>query len=159
MVYSKAVSPHVYTMAEVDVSRVAGLREAKKRAFRETEGVNLTYLHFVLVAAARALRDFPQMNAVVGKDDLILRRDVNLGVAVETDGGLVVPVVRNADRLSLARDRAGGGGSRPRARATETRARRSAGGNVHGLNPGREGNLIGFAVINQPQLGICAWAS
>jgi 2-oxoglutarate dehydrogenase E2 component (dihydrolipoamide succinyltransferase) len=154
MVWSKAVSPHVYTMAEIDMGRVSALRDAKKRAFRDAEGVNLTFLHFVIAATVRALRDVPQMNAAVSGDSLVLRRDVHVGVAVDTEGGLVVPVVRNADRLSLrgiAREVEALGA---RARERKLRLEDLQGGTFTVSNPGREGNLVGFAVINQPQLGI-----
>jgi pyruvate/2-oxoglutarate dehydrogenase complex dihydrolipoamide acyltransferase (E2) component len=154
MVYSKAVSPHVYTMAEVDMAAVAALRESTKRAFRESEGLSLTYLHFVIVATARALRDYPRVNAVVGKDELILRRDVNIGVAVETEQGLVVPVVRNADRLSLRGVARAVEELAVKARERKLRLEDLQGGTFTISNPGREGNLVGFAVINQPQLGI-----
>jgi 2-oxoglutarate dehydrogenase E2 component (dihydrolipoamide succinyltransferase) len=154
MVWSKAVSPHVYTMAEIDMGRVSALRDAKKRSFRETEGVNLTFLHFVIAAAVRALRDVPRMNAAVAGDSLVLRRDVHVGVAVDTEGGLVVPVVRHADRLSLrgiAREVEALG---VKARERKLRLEDLQGGTFTVSNPGREGNLVGFAVINQPQLGI-----
>jgi 2-oxoglutarate dehydrogenase E2 component (dihydrolipoamide succinyltransferase) len=154
MVYSKAVSPHVYTMAEIDMSRVAALREANKRRLRESDGVSLTYLHFVIAAACRALRDVPKLNAVVGDDALILRRDVNIGIAVETEQGLVVPVIRNADRLSLRGLAHAADEIASRARDRKLRLEDLQGGTFTISNPGREGNLIGFAVINQPQLGI-----
>ncbi len=154
MVYSKAVSPHVYTMAEIDMSRVAALREANKRRLRESDGVALTYLHFVIAAACRALRDVPRLNAVVGSDALILRRDVNIGIAVETEQGLVVPVIRNADRLSLRGLAHAAEKIATKARDRRLRLEDLQGGTFTISNPGREGNLIGFAVINQPQLGI-----
>jgi pyruvate/2-oxoglutarate dehydrogenase complex dihydrolipoamide acyltransferase (E2) component len=154
MVYSKAVSPHVYTMAEVDMSRVAALREAKKRSFRESEGVNLTFLHFVIVATVRALREFPRVNAVVGQDELILRRDVNIGVAVDTEQGLIVPVIKQADRLSLRGVAREVEELSSKARDRKLRVEDVQGGTFTVSNPGRAGNLIGFAIINQPQLGI-----
>jgi 2-oxoglutarate dehydrogenase E2 component (dihydrolipoamide succinyltransferase) len=154
MVYSKATSPHVYTMAEIDMSRVAALRDANKRGFQASEGVSLTYLHFVIAAACRALRDVPRLNAVVSDDALILRRDVNIGIAVETEQGLVVPVVRNADRLSLRGLAHAVEDVAARARDRKLRLEDLQGGTFTISNPGREGNLVGFAVINQPQLGI-----
>jgi 2-oxoglutarate dehydrogenase E2 component (dihydrolipoamide succinyltransferase) len=154
MVYSKAVSPHVYTMAEIDMSRAAALREANKRRFQDSEGVSLTYLHFVIAATCRALRDVPRLNAVVGDDVLILRRDVNIGIAVETEQGLVVPVIRNADRLALRGLAHAVEEMAAKARERRLRLEDLQGGTFTISNPGREGNLVGFAVINQPQLGI-----
>jgi 2-oxoglutarate dehydrogenase E2 component (dihydrolipoamide succinyltransferase) len=154
MVYSKATSPHVYTMAEIDMSGVAALRERSKRRFQEEEGVSLTYLHFVIAATVRALREVPRLNAVVGEDALIVRRDVNIGVAVETEQGLVVPVVKNADRLSLRGIARAVEELAVKARDRKLRLEDLQAGTFTISNPGREGNLVGFAVINQPQLGI-----
>ncbi|MBA2565262.1 MAG: 2-oxo acid dehydrogenase subunit E2, partial [Gemmatimonadetes bacterium] len=154
MVYSKAVSPHVYTMAEIDMTRVAALRESRKRAFAESEGVGLTYLHFVIAATVRALRDVPRMNAVVGEDQLVYRGAIHIGVAVETEQGLVVPVLRNADRLSIRGIAREVEDLAVRARERKLRVEDLQGGTFTISNPGRQGNLVGFAVINQPQLGI-----
>src|SRR5690625_3709413 len=91
MVYSKAVSPHVPTMAEVDMTKVMQHRRANKDRLRE-QGTNLTVFSYILAATAKALREFPGLNAVVGDGEIIQRGGVHIGIAVETDGGLVVPV-------------------------------------------------------------------
>ena len=104
--------PHVWTMMEVDVSGLVALVKAQKETFRQREGVNLTYLPFVLQAVARALRSSPEINSSWQYDRIVLKDEINLGIAVARDKGLIVPVLRNADRLSLPGPRPGG--QRPR---------------------------------------------
>ena len=153
MVYSKHVSPHVPCFAEVDVTDVMTLRKKNKARLAE-QGVRLSFLAFLLKATCQALREFPGVNAVVGAGEIIERARVNLGVAVETDGGLLVPVIKDADTLSvpgIARavdDLAG------RARSKKITPADLSGGTFTVSNPGRRGNLFGAAVINQPQAGI-----
>lgn len=153
MVYSKHVSPHVPCFAEVDMSPVSALRLKHKDRLKK-EGISLTLLAFLLKATVMALRETPIMNSVVGDQEIITRADVNLGVAVETEAGLVVPVIHHADRLSV------GGLARAVVEIAEkARDRRItpddlAGGTFTVSNPGRKGNLFGAAIINQPQVGI-----
>jgi 2-oxoglutarate dehydrogenase E2 component (dihydrolipoamide succinyltransferase) len=154
MVYSKQTSPHVGTVAEVDMGGVAKVRDAHKARFQETHGVPLTYLPFVVHATVRALREQPALNASVVGDALVEKRDVHVGIAVETEKGLIVPVVRNADRLSLAGLAAAIEDLSARARTKRLSADELKGGTFTVSNPGREGNLYGFAIINQPQVGI-----
>jgi 2-oxoglutarate dehydrogenase E2 component (dihydrolipoamide succinyltransferase) len=154
MVYSKHTSPHVGTVAEVDLGRVAALRKQHAAAFSEAYGIGLTYLPFFVHATVRALREFPQLNASVGEDVIVEKRDVNIGIAAETDKGLVVPVVRNADRLSLAGLAAEIDDLGNRARNRKLAPDDLRGGTFTISNPGRRGNLYGFAIINQPQVGI-----
>jgi 2-oxoglutarate dehydrogenase E2 component (dihydrolipoamide succinyltransferase) len=154
MVVSKIVSPHVGTVAEVDMHRVVALRAKARAEFERKHAVPLSYLPFVVAATVRALGDYPRMNATVVGDNVVERRGIHLGVAVETERGLLVPVVRDADRLSL------GGLAKAlqelaeRARTRAITADELSGGTFTVTNPGREGNLYGFAVINQPQVGI-----
>ncbi len=154
MVYSKRTSPHVGTVAEVDLGGVAALREKHKRAFQQAHGLPLTFLPFVVHATVRALRDFPALNASVLEQSIVEKRDIHIGVAVETDKGLVVPVVRHADRLSLAGLAAALEDLSSRARSKKLTADELKGGTFTISNPGRTGNLYGFAIINQPQVGI-----
>jgi 2-oxoglutarate dehydrogenase E2 component (dihydrolipoamide succinyltransferase) len=154
MVLSKRVSPHVGTVAEVDMGGVVRVRNAHKEAFRRTHGFALSYLPFVVHATVRALREYPALNASVLEDAIVEKKDVHVGIAVETEKGLVVPVVRHADRLSLA-------GLAEAIEDLAVRARRKRlspdelkGGTFTISNPGRQGNLYGFAIINQPQVGI-----
>ncbi|MDG2050626.1 MAG: dihydrolipoamide acetyltransferase family protein [Myxococcota bacterium] len=154
MVYSKRTSPHVGTVAEVDMGAVVALRAAHKKTFEAAQGFKLTFLPFIVQAVVRALRDFPALNASVLEDAIVEKRDVNVGVAVETEKGLVVPVVRNADRFSLAGLAAELDDLAARARSRRLSADDLQGGTFTVSNPGRQGNLYGFAIINQPQVGI-----
>jgi 2-oxoglutarate dehydrogenase E2 component (dihydrolipoamide succinyltransferase) len=154
MVYSKRTSPHVGTVAEIDLGGVAAVRNEHKRAFQEAHGLPLTFLPFVVHATVRALREFPALNASVLDDAIVEKRDIHIGVAVETDKGLVVPVVRHADRLSLAGLAAAIEDLGSRARSKKLTADELKGGTFTVSNPGRDGNLYGFAIINQPQVGI-----
>jgi len=154
MVYSKTHSPHVGTVAEVDVSNAMRLREKHKTEFARREGFNLTFLPLAAAATVRALKEFPRMNASVVGDSVVTRREINLGIAMDTDEGLLVPVIKAAEGMSVVGI----------ARAIETLRRKVAekkitaddlaGGSFTLSNPGREGNLYGFAIINQPQVGI-----
>jgi 2-oxoglutarate dehydrogenase E2 component (dihydrolipoamide succinyltransferase) len=154
MVYSKTHSPHVGTVAEVDVTSAMRLREKHKDDFSRREGFNLTFLPLAAAATVRALKEFPRMNASVVGDSVVTRRAINLGIAMDTDEGLLVPVIKAAEGMSVVGI----------ARAIETLRRKVAekkitaddlaGGSFTLSNPGREGNLYGFAIINQPQVGI-----
>jgi 2-oxoglutarate dehydrogenase E2 component (dihydrolipoamide succinyltransferase) len=154
MVFSKTHSPHVGTVAEVDLTKVMGLRDAHKGSFTKSEGFALTLLPFAAMAAVRALKEFPRMNASVVGDSVVIRREINLGIAMDAEEGLVVPVIKSAETMSLI------GLAREIERLRRKVAERSlgvddlAGGSFTLSNPGREGNLYGFAIINQPQVGI-----
>ena len=154
MVYSKRTSPHVGTVAEIDMIAIDRLRKEHKQAFAETYGFSLTYLPFIVHAVVRALREFPALNASVMEDSIVEKRAIHVGLAAETDRGLVVPVVRNADRLSLAGLAAEIEDLVNRARNRQLGADDLRGGTFTISNPGRQGNLYGFAIINQPQVGI-----
>jgi len=154
MVYSKRTSPHVGTVAELDLSAVVRLRNQHKKSFQETYGVGLTFLPFVVHATVRALREFPALNASVTSDAIIEKQNIHVGVATETEKGLVVPVIRDADRLSLAGTAMAINDLATRARDKRLSADDLQGGTFTVSNPGRQGNLYGFAIINQPQVGI-----
>jgi 2-oxoglutarate dehydrogenase E2 component (dihydrolipoamide succinyltransferase) len=153
MAYSKLASPHVVAFAECDLRKTSQLRDKHKDALKK-EGINLTFLAFVAAATARALREFPVMNARILEDAYVQLHAVNLGIAVETEEGLVVPVIRNADELRV----------RGLARAIDEVATKSrdgklapddlAGKTFSISNPGRKGNLVGGAIISQPNVGI-----
>lgn len=153
MVYSKHVSPHVPCFAEVDMSPVSDLRLKHKNRL-QADGISLTLLGFVLKATVMALKEFPGMNAVVGDEEIIQRADVNLGCAVETEQGLVVPVIRNADQLSVGALAKAVAIVAEKARDKKITVDDLAGGTFTVSNPGRKGNLFGAAIINQPQVGI-----
>ncbi len=154
MVYSKRTSPHVGTVAEVDLSRVVKLRNQHKKSFQDTHGLTLTFLPFIVHATVRALREFPALNASVVEDAIVEKQGIHVGVATETEKGLVVPVVRDADRLSLAGTAMAIDDLSTRARSKKLSADDLRGGTFTVSNPGRQGNLYGFAIINQPQVGI-----
>jgi len=149
MVRSKHTSPHVHIFAEVDMHRVAGVRAKAKK-----EGVNLTYLPFVIHAAAKALRETPAMNAAVSGESTVLKKDIHIGVAVDTEKGLLVPVLRHADRMSLKEISAAMDDFGARAKAGKVLPDELSGGTFSITNPGIRGNLFGTPIINQPQVGI-----
>jgi 2-oxoglutarate dehydrogenase dihydrolipoamide succinyltransferase (E2 component) len=149
MVRSKQTSPHVHIFAEVDMHRVALLRAKAKK-----EGLNLTYLPYVLHAAAKALREHPAMNATVAGESTVLKKDIHIAVAVDTEKGLLVPVLRNADRLSLKEISAAMDDFGARAKSGKISPDELSGGTFSITNPGIKGNLFGTPIINQPQVGI-----
>ncbi|RIK99565.1 MAG: 2-oxo acid dehydrogenase subunit E2, partial [Proteobacteria bacterium] len=154
MVLSKQISPHVGTVAEVDMAAVSRFRDAHKKAFQAQQGFSLTFLPFIVQAAVRALREFPRLNASVLEDAIVEKRALHVGVAVETDKGLVVPVIRDADALSLTGLARAIEDLSARARTKKLSPDDLRGGTFTVSNPGRQGNLYGFAIINQPQVGI-----
>ena len=149
MVRSKHTSPHVHIFAEVDMHRVAGVRARAKK-----EGVNLTYLPFVIHAAAKALRETPVMNATVSGESTVLKKDIHIAVAVDTEKGLLVPVLRHADRMSLKEVSAAMDDFGARAKSGKISPDELSGGTFSITNPGIKGNLFGTPIINQPQVGI-----
>jgi len=155
MVRSKATSAHALVALEVDYHNVERVRLAEKDGFRASEGVALTYLPFISRAVVDALRDYPELNASVGHDELIVHHDVHLGYAVDLDfQGLMVPVVHNADakRLrALAREVAD---LASRARSKQLGPDDISGGTFTITNVGSYGTTITFPVINQPQIAI-----
>ncbi|MBL9022133.1 MAG: 2-oxo acid dehydrogenase subunit E2 [Myxococcales bacterium] len=153
MVYSKQVSPHVPTVAEVDLFATSKLRDQHKDRFKK-EGVPLTFLAFICAATVRALRENPTLNARVLDKSYVVLRDVNLGVAVDTPGGLVVPSIKNADQLSLRGIAAAIDELAQRAKVGKVTADDLAGTTFSVSNPGLKGNLLGAAIISQPNVGI-----
>jgi len=156
MVMSKRISAHVTTVSEVDMSRVAHLRHKYKQQYQERSGVKLTYMPFIVKATVDALKAFPVLNASVDGDNIVYKKDLNIGIAVALDWGLIVPVLRNADEknvLGLARainDVA------ERARAKKLKIDEVQAGTFTITNPGVFGSLFGTPIINQPQVGILA---
>ncbi len=153
MVMSRRVSPHVNTIFEVDYSRVAQLRAKKKKEYAD-RGVNLTFLAFIAKAAADGLRRHPALNAAVSGESTILRRDVNLGIAVALDWGLIVPVIRHADELALLGLARAINDLGERARAKKLSPDEVQKGTFTITNPGVFGSVIGTPIINQPQAAI-----
>jgi 2-oxoglutarate dehydrogenase E2 component (dihydrolipoamide succinyltransferase) len=154
MVLSKRTSPHVGAVAEIDLAGVVRVRNAQKRGFQEAHGFALSFLPFLVHATVRALREYPRLNASLVEDAIVEKKDVHVGIAVETEKGVVVPVVRHADRLSLAGLAEAVEDLASRARSKKLSPDELKGGTFTISNPGRHGNLYGFAIINQPQVGI-----
>ena len=153
MVYSKITAPHVVTVAEVDLHATAKLRDQHKDAFKKA-GVSLTYLSFICAAAVKALREHPDLNARVLDDAYVRLRDINLGVAVDTPGGLIVPSIKHADELSMLGLARGIDELAGRARSGKITADDLANTTFTVSNPGLKGNLFGGAIISQPNVGI-----
>ncbi|MGH0035161.1 MAG: dihydrolipoamide acetyltransferase family protein [Myxococcota bacterium] len=154
MVYSKHTSPHVGTVAEVDMSGVVRARASAKGAFERSQGFRLTFLPFIVNAVVRALKENPRLNASVTEDAIVEKAGIHMGIAVETEKGLMVPVIRHAERLSLAGQAAAIEDLSSRARNKKLSPDDLRGGTFTISNPGRQGNLYGFAIINQPQVAI-----
>jgi 2-oxoglutarate dehydrogenase E2 component (dihydrolipoamide succinyltransferase) len=153
MVLSRRTAAHVHSVFEVNLSRVAGIRASTKAAY-EAHGTKLTYLSFIVKAAAEALQAWPVINASTDGDQIVYHKDVNIGVAVALEWGLIVPVIRNADQLDLL------GLSRTiadlaaKARAKQLKPEEVSSGTFTVTNPGAFGALFGMPIINQPQLAI-----
>jgi pyruvate dehydrogenase E2 component (dihydrolipoamide acetyltransferase) len=155
MMYSRRTSAHVHSVFEVDFTRVAAVRTAQKGEY-ERAGVKLTYLSFIAKAVADALRLMPVLNAALDGDNIVFKKDVNLGFAVALDWGLIVPVVHKADEKSLLGIAKGIADVAARARAKQLRPEDVQGGTFTITNPGSFGTLFGMPIINQPQVAILA---
>ncbi len=153
MILSRRTSAHVTSFFEIDYSRVAELRRKHKAAYAE-RGVNLTYLAFIAKTAAENLRKHPVVNAAVSGDNIIYRRDVNIGIAVALDWGLIVPVVKRADELSLAGLARSINDLGERARSKKLSPDEIQRGTFTITNPGVFGSYAGAPIINQPQVAI-----
>jgi 2-oxoglutarate dehydrogenase E2 component (dihydrolipoamide succinyltransferase) len=154
MVMSKRVSPHVTTVAEIDMKRTMELRDRHRQAFEERHGARLTVTPLLVRAAVEALKAFPVVNASVDGDSIVYRKDINIGVAVALEWGLIVPVVKNADDLSLSGIAKVVNDLAERARAKKLAPEEVQGGTFTITNPGVYGALMGTPIINQPQVGI-----
>ena len=154
MVLSKRVSPHVYSVDEVNVSGIAALRTKMKDKFEQSSGTKLTFMPFFVRAAVEGLRAFPTVNSSVDGTNIVLHKECNIGIAVALDWGLIVPVIKNAEEknfLGIARalnDLA------ERARAKKLKPEEVAESTFSITNPGVFGGLFGLPVINQPNVAI-----
>ena len=153
MVMSRRVSAHVASFFEVDFTRVAQLRGKAKESYAE-RGVNLTFLAFIVKACAENLRKHPIVNAAVSGDSTIYRADVNIGIAVALDWGLIVPVIRHADELSLMGIARAINDLGERARTKKLSPDDIQRGTFTITNPGGFGPYAGIPIINQPQVAI-----
>jgi pyruvate dehydrogenase E2 component (dihydrolipoamide acetyltransferase) len=158
MVLSKQTSPHVNSIVDVDVTNLVKIRETIKNHFKKSEGFGITYTHFILYALIQALKEFPLVNSSIDGDNIIMKKDINLGCAVAVPGnGLVVPVIKNADSLNLT-------GLARALKVLVDKAQNKkltlddiSGGTYTFTNNGSFGVIIATPVILQPQVGIfCA---
>jgi pyruvate dehydrogenase E2 component (dihydrolipoamide acetyltransferase) len=153
MVMSRRVSPHVNTIFEIDYTRIAQLRARKKKEYAD-RGVNLTYLAFIAKVVADGLRKHPSVNSAVSGESTVFRRDINLGIAVALDWGLIVPVIKHADELSLLGVARAINDLGERARTKKLSPDDVQRGTFTITNPGVFGSVIGTPIINQPQAAI-----
>jgi pyruvate dehydrogenase E2 component (dihydrolipoamide acetyltransferase) len=153
MIMSRRVSAHVNSLFEVDFTRVAQVRALRKKEYAD-RGVNLTFLAFIVKAAADTLRKHPVVNSAVMGDATVYRRDINIGIAVALDWGLIVPVIKRADELSLLGVARAINDLGERARSKKLTPDEVQRGTFTITNPGGFGSYAGTPIINQPQVAI-----
>jgi 2-oxoisovalerate dehydrogenase E2 component (dihydrolipoyl transacylase) len=154
MTRSKTTIPHAWQTQEADMSGVVANRNANKAAFQKQEGFSLTYLPYVMAATISALREHPEVNSTFNETELIVHRDINLGVSVGLEDTLVVPVIRRADGLSIAGLARAVNDFATRARNKQLKADDLAGATFTVNNSGTFGTLFSYSVINPGQAGI-----
>jgi 2-oxoisovalerate dehydrogenase E2 component (dihydrolipoyl transacylase) len=154
MTRSKQTIPHAWQTQEVDMSGVVANRNANKGAFQKQEGFSLTYLPYVMAATISALREHPEVNSTFNETELIVHRDINLGISVGMEDTLLVPVVRKADSLSIAGLARAVNDLATRARNKQLKADELAGATFTVNNSGTFGTLFSYSVINPGQAGI-----
>jgi len=154
MVMSKRVSPHVTTVHRVDMTNVARMRERNKAVFQANYGFSLTYLPFITRAAVAALRQYPLLNASLDGNNIIYHNEVNIGIAVALENGLIVPVVRAADEKNVLGLQRSIVDLAARARSRQLKPEEVQGGTFSITNFGSFGSLVGTPIINQPQVAI-----
>ena len=154
MVESKHISAHVHTVYEVDMTRVMQLREKVKRQFEQKTGSKLTPTTFFTRAVVKGLREFPIINASVEADNIHYHREINIGIAVALDWGLIVPVVKNADEKSILGLQRAISDLGERARTKKLKPDDVQGGTFTITNHGQFGQMFGLPIISQPQVAI-----
>ena len=154
MVRSIHTSAHVGSVTEADVTKLVAFREKHKGDFEKREGFKLTFTPFFVDAVVKAIKDFPLINSSVDGDSIILRKDINIGVAVALENGLIVPVVKHAAGKDFAGLARAVNDLSNRARTKKLAPDDVQGGTFTITNPGIFGNLFGFPIINQPQVAI-----
>jgi 2-oxoglutarate dehydrogenase E2 component (dihydrolipoamide succinyltransferase) len=154
MIESRRTSAHVHSVFEVDLTRIGGLRAKHNPSYLDRHGTKISYMAFFIKAVCDGLRAWPIVNSSVGGEEIVYKKDLNIGVAVALDWGLIVPVIHNADDLSIA-------GLSKRVQDLAHRARNKQlnpdevqGGTFTITNPGQFGGLYGLPIINQPQVAI-----
>jgi 2-oxoglutarate dehydrogenase E2 component (dihydrolipoamide succinyltransferase) len=154
MIASKHVSPHVYSVDEVDMTKVASLRAKSKDEFEKRYDTKLTFMPFFVKAAVAGLRAYPTMNASLDGTNVILHKEINVGIAVALDWGLIVPVIKNADEKNILGIQRNLNDLAERARTKRLKPEEVQEGTFSITNPGVFGGLFGLPVISQPNVGI-----
>ena len=154
MLASRRTSAHVTTVFEVDLTRIVNIKNQHAQEFLQREGGKLSYMPFFIKTVAGALKEFPVVNASISGTDIIYKKDVNIGVAVALDWGLIVPVVKNADEKSFLGIAKTASSLAERARQKKLAPEDVQGGTFTITNPGVFGSLLGTPIINQPQVAI-----
>ena len=154
MIASKHVSPHVYSVDEVDMTKVASLRAKAKDEFEKRYDTKLTFMPFFVKAAVAGLRAFPTMNASLDGTNVILHKEINVGIAVALDWGLLVPVIKNADEKNILGIQRNMNDLAERARSKKLKPEEVQESTFSITNPGVFGGLFGLPVISQPNVGI-----
>lgn len=154
MAQSKRTAPHVTTTFEIDMTKVARYRDANKDAIMKTHGVHLTYLPFIIAAAASALKEYPIINSSWSDEGIILKRYINIGIAVSVDDGLIVPVIKDADRKGIIELGRESQDLAKRAKEKRLKVDEVQGGTFTITNYGINGSLFGTPIILQPQIAI-----
>jgi 2-oxoglutarate dehydrogenase E2 component (dihydrolipoamide succinyltransferase) len=154
MVASKRVSAHVYSVDEIDMTKVASLRAKSKEEFEKRYETKLTFMPFFVKAAVAGLRAFPTMNASLDGTNVILHKEINIGIAVALDWGLIVPVVKGADEKNVLGIQRTLNDLAERARSKKLKPEEVQEGTFSITNPGVFGGLFGLPVISQPNVGI-----
>ena len=154
MVQSRRTSAHVTSFMEIDLTRVAKIRARKRAEFEAATGQKLTYLPFIIASVVKGIQTFPIMNSSVAGRDVIYRRNINIGIAVALDWGLIVPVIKRAEDLSLQGITRTLNDLAARARAKKLSPEEVQDGTFTITNPGVFGSLMGTPIINQPQVAI-----
>ena len=160
MVMSKKTSPHVTSFVEVDVTNLVNWRNSIKKEFQATHGEKITFTPLFIQAVAKALVDFPLVNVSVDGDNILIKKDINIGMAAALpSGNLIVPVIKNADHLNLLGITKKVNDLANRARANKLKPDEIQGGTFTVTNVGTFGNSMGTPIINQPQVAILATGS
>jgi 2-oxoglutarate dehydrogenase E2 component (dihydrolipoamide succinyltransferase) len=154
MLASKRTSAHVTTVHRVDMTKVARMRERHKADFQARHGFSLTYLPFIVRAAVAALREYPLLNASLDGNNIVYHNDINIGIAVALENGLIVPVIRAADEKNVLGLQRAIVDLATRARSRQLKPDEVQGGTFSITNFGSFGSLIGTPIINQPQVAI-----
>jgi 2-oxoglutarate dehydrogenase E2 component (dihydrolipoamide succinyltransferase) len=154
MVMSKRTSAHVYTVVEVEMTRVVAARERCKQEFEQRNGIKLTYTPFFVRACVETIRELPIFNSSVDGTNIVYKRDVNMGIAVALENGLIVPVIKRADEKNFLGVARAVQELAERARTKRLSVEDVQGGTFTVTNPGIFGGLFGLPIINQPQVAI-----